>query len=246
MAQPYLHVSSFLHHRARPAKLGTRNQSSFEQHPLRYISQWLDEQWSGVGVVVRPSHPLTKEKARRRYRLLIIDGHGSHVTKAFIDYCDENKILLFIFPPHATHTLQPLDVVCFKSLASNYSNELTNQYHRRLGESPMNKSDFLTLFIPAWERTFTNKLVKQAFECTGIHPRNADVILDRFRTLTPQPPATPPEQTITHKASTEPDIHKFSTLVDSTVRDQNWDAANAVKQSFHQVLVRFELEKHEK
>jgi hypothetical protein len=190
--------------------------------------------------------PLTKEKARRRYRLLIIDGHGSHVTKAFIDYCHENKILLFVFPPHATHTLQPLDVVCFKSLASNYSNELANQHQRRLGESPMNKGDFLTLFIPAWERTFTNKLVKQAFECTGIHPRNADVILDRFRTSTPQPPAMPPDQTGPHEASTEPDIHKFSTLVDRAVRDQNWDAANAVKQSFHQVLVRFELEKHEK
>ncbi len=47
----------------------------------------------------------TKAKARRRWRLLIIDGHGSHVTKAFIDYCDRHKILLMIFPPHATHTL---------------------------------------------------------------------------------------------------------------------------------------------
>ena len=59
----------------------------------------------------------TKPKARREWRLLIIDGHGSHITKPFIDYCDANKILLMIFPPHATHTLQPLDVVCFKPLA---------------------------------------------------------------------------------------------------------------------------------
>jgi hypothetical protein len=47
----------------------------------------------------------TKAKARRRYRLLILDGHGSHVTKDFIDYCDSYKILLLIFPPYATHTL---------------------------------------------------------------------------------------------------------------------------------------------
>lgn len=39
-----------------------------------------------------------------------MDGHQSHLTKDFIDYCDHNKILLAIFPPHATHTLQPLDV----------------------------------------------------------------------------------------------------------------------------------------
>jgi hypothetical protein len=60
-------------------------------------------------------HP--KVKARGKYRLLILDGHGSHVTKAFIDYAHEHKILPLIFPPHATHTLQPLDVACFKSLA---------------------------------------------------------------------------------------------------------------------------------
>ena len=110
----------------------------------------------------------------------------------------------------------------------------------------MNNSDFLTLFLSSWERTLTNKLVKKAFECTRIHPCNADVILDRFRTSTPQPPATPPEQTRPHEASTEPDIHNCSTLVDRAVKNQNRDAANAMEQSFHQVLVRFELEKHEK
>ena len=30
----------------------------------------------------------TKEKARSSYRLLILDGHGSHLTMEFIDYCD--------------------------------------------------------------------------------------------------------------------------------------------------------------
>jgi len=63
----------------------------------------------------------TKAKARRSYRLLIVDGHGSHVTKDFIDYCDQNKILLAILPPHSTHTLQPLDVVLFKPLKIQFS-----------------------------------------------------------------------------------------------------------------------------
>lgn len=66
----------------------------------------------------------TKKKARRTYRLLIVDGHGSHLTMDFIRYCDNNRILLCIMPPHSTHTLQPLDVVCFKPLASNYNNAL--------------------------------------------------------------------------------------------------------------------------
>jgi hypothetical protein len=44
----------------------------------------------------------TKAKARRSYRLLILDGHGSHVTMDFISYCDQNKILLVVLPPHST------------------------------------------------------------------------------------------------------------------------------------------------
>ena len=47
----------------------------------------------------------SKAKARRKYRLLILDGHGSHVTMDFINYCDQNKILLAILPPHSTYTL---------------------------------------------------------------------------------------------------------------------------------------------
>jgi hypothetical protein len=59
----------------------------------------------------------TKPKSRAQKRLLILDGYGSHITKDFMDYCDNHLILLFVLPPHATYTLQLLDVVCFKSLA---------------------------------------------------------------------------------------------------------------------------------
>jgi hypothetical protein len=62
----------------------------------------------------------TKEKCRRSWRLLILNGHGSHVTIEFINYCDENRILLAIFPPHSTHSLQLLDVVMFSPLQRTY------------------------------------------------------------------------------------------------------------------------------
>jgi hypothetical protein len=40
--------------------------------------------------------PSTKEKAGRSYRLLILYGHGSHLTMDFIEYCDWNRILLAV------------------------------------------------------------------------------------------------------------------------------------------------------
>jgi hypothetical protein len=66
----------------------------------------------------------TKQKARCGYRLLILDGHSSHLTSDFINFCNSNQILLAIFPPHATHSLQPLDVKLFASLSKYYSQEL--------------------------------------------------------------------------------------------------------------------------
>jgi hypothetical protein len=90
----------------------------------------------------------TKAKARRSYRLLILDGHGSHVTMDFISYCDQNKILLAIFPPHSTRTLQPLDVVLFKPLSIAYSAALSSHLHSSQGLLRITKGDFFSLF---WE-----------------------------------------------------------------------------------------------
>src|SRR5436853_2899042 len=46
--------------------------------------------------------------------MLILDGYNSHTDYAVKDWCSKHHILLFTFPPHATHLLQPLDVVCFQ------------------------------------------------------------------------------------------------------------------------------------
>jgi hypothetical protein len=97
------------------------------QHQVFYTSSLTG--WSnndiGLAWLEQVFDRYTKAKARRAWRLLIVDGHGSHVTSDFIEYCHENKILLLILPAHSTHTLQPLDVVMFKSLSSGYSGQLS-------------------------------------------------------------------------------------------------------------------------
>ena len=145
-----------------------------ETHSLYFsVSQsgWTNDDL-GVAWLKQVFDPTTSEKARRNYRLLILDGHGSHVTTRFLDYCDDNRILVLVYPPHATHTLQPLDISCFKPLSQSYSNELTYQHHITEGDLPVDKADFISLFWPAWVSTFTEKLTLRAFEVTGIHPLN--------------------------------------------------------------------------
>lgn len=97
----------------------------------------------------------TKATARSKWRLLVIDGHGSHITKRFLTYCHNNKILVAVFPPHSTHTLQPLDVVMFKPLATKYSKNLTQRASKSKGLLPVKKGDFFSLFWDAWTSSFT-------------------------------------------------------------------------------------------
>jgi hypothetical protein len=105
----------------------------------------------------------TKKKARSSYRLLILDGHGSHVTMDFIEYCDKNRILLAVFPPHSTHSLQLLDVVCFALLAGSCTNQLITNTQHSQGLLPLEKSDFFLFFWHAWTSTFTEKLILMSF-----------------------------------------------------------------------------------
>jgi hypothetical protein len=124
----------------------------------------------------------TKQKARRgrEWRLLIVDGHGSHLTEGFFDYCLKHRILLAVFPPHSTHTLQPLDVVCFKPFASAYSKHLTLRLQNTQGLVPIKKGDFFLLFWDAWLEAITKKTVLRSFEATGVWPMEREVIMKRF------------------------------------------------------------------
>lgn len=117
---------------------------------------------------------LTKSKARSSYRILILDGHGSHLTDDFISYCDSNKILLMVFPPHSTHSLQPLDVVLFSPLSTAYSTELARHLHQSQGLIAVKKGDFFPLFWAAYNTSFTSKNILKAFEATGVAPPDAN------------------------------------------------------------------------
>ena len=88
----------------------------------------------GVEWLRRCFEPSTHEKVGEGYRILIMDGHGSHVTGNFIAYCMDHKILLLHLPPHTSHLLQPLDVELFsplkKALSANLDPLIRTQVSR--------------------------------------------------------------------------------------------------------------------
>lgn len=65
--------------------------------------------------------PSTSSLPKGRYRLLILDGHGGHLTSKFDEICEQNGIIPICMPPHSSHLLQPFDISYFAVLKKSYS-----------------------------------------------------------------------------------------------------------------------------
>ena len=53
-------------------------------------------------------------------RILIIDGHGSHLTLGVLDAAREANVEFFCLLPHTMHIAQPLDVALYAPLKSYF------------------------------------------------------------------------------------------------------------------------------
>ena len=119
----------------------------------------------------------TKEKANGEYWVLLMDGHSSHYTLEILQYVNDNKIRILGYPPHCTHVLQGLDVVCFAKMKSEFRHKI--QAFEDLHFSNVAKSDFAGVFSCAFLCAFTPDTIKAAFSTTGIFPFNPDIILEK-------------------------------------------------------------------
>jgi hypothetical protein len=145
--------------------------------------------------------PATKAKAGRSKRLLIVDRHSSYVNMEFINWADQNSIIIYILPSHTTHQLQPLDVGLFSPLSTAYSKQLSNLMHKSLGMVSMTKRFFYPLFRNAYRASFTKKNILHAFEKPGIFPVDLKKVLGKLKRLeVPNGPDLPVTQLQTPKS----------------------------------------------
>ena len=87
-------------------------------------------------------------------KLLILDGHGSHLNIDIISLCQENNIQLYCLPTHTTHIFQPLDVVVFCPVKSHFNKITQHLKLTTLGWSnPINccKTNFSKIYKEPWE-----------------------------------------------------------------------------------------------
>jgi hypothetical protein len=215
------------------------NQAFFTSSPSGWTNNELGLAWL-KGVFDRE----TKAKARLAYRLLILDGHGSHITQDFIEFCDNNKILLAVLPPHSTHSLQPLDVGMFSPLAQAYSNQLASFMHQSQGLSSITKRDFYRLFNLAWKSSFIKTTILKSFKATGLSPFNPDVILGKFYTKqsTDDRPASSGSNSSVLSSS---DWRKIEMLLREVVNDLYNNKTKKLSRTIHTISVRNDLLQHE-
>ena len=131
----------------------------------------------------------TRDKAKRSWRLLLLDGHASHVNITFLERCLELRILLAIYPPHSTHKLQPLDVSCFRPLAQNYNTILNRHIHNTAGICAIRKADFFKIFYEAWHKSFKKDIISSAWRKTGLFPWDPRAVLNTLKKAAPGPDA---------------------------------------------------------
>ena len=134
------------------------------------------------------------------HQLLLLDGYGSHCMYEFLDYCEKNKIVLFCLPPHATHLLQPLDVVVFQPYKHWHAEAVDAA--ACTGCVDFNKLEFLKALGSIRQKALKPSTILSVFRETGLIPYRPKKVVDRLREKEKKRqkdtelrrPATPPVQ----------------------------------------------------
>jgi hypothetical protein len=132
--------------------------------------------------------PETRRNDGKR-RLLLLDGHGSHLTARFIAFCIDKTIDLVVLPPHTSHILQPLDVGVFSPLKRALSTEIEKLF--RLDTRRIPRIEWTEAYITARNRAFIPRSIESSFRASGIYPLSPITILSTLRMPTSTPPTTP-------------------------------------------------------
>jgi hypothetical protein len=171
------------------------------------------------------------------YRILLCDGHDSHVSASLVGYCIQNRILLVLLPPHSSHLLQPLDVGIFRPLKTALAHRQTQLF--RSGVRRIEKAEWVEDFMEAQEDAITEKNVLSAWRSAGLFPENVhrmlhqlpdDTISDPPDVSTSAPPtaddnstpffisSSPPEPSILHSKNRAFLASLASTNIDTQFR----------------------------
>jgi hypothetical protein len=146
---------------------------------LDYLTNWQfttsEKGWTndaiGLEWLKKVFLPGSKPAKTNEKRLLILDGHGSHITPDFMRICVTNRVHLLYLPPHTSHVLQPLDISVFGPLKAAYRAALTLA-NPLADVGPTRKEDFLNCYFQARNKAITTHNALSGWKGAGLWPIN--------------------------------------------------------------------------
>lgn len=124
--------------------------------------------------------------------MIVLDGHESHLSTQFEDFCKEKNIITLCLPAHSLHLTQPLDVGCFSVLKRLYGRELEAFIKAYINY--ITKIEFLLAFKATHFKTITAANIQAGFRGAGLVPYDPQAVLSKIniklRTPTPTGPSS--------------------------------------------------------
>lgn len=137
------------------------------------------------------------------------------------------------FPPHSTHSLQPLDVGIFSPLSRAYGNQLERFLHNSQGLSAITKRDFFALFWRSWDTALSSKNIESSWRSVGIWPWNPEHVLARFTKIPEERPSSSESSKSVLQAE---DWRRIETLLRKVVSDVYHQDTKILSSTMHHLL----------
>jgi len=188
----------------------------------------------------------TKDRTIGRYRLLILDGHGSHVTPEFDQYCLERSIIVLCMPAHSSHLLQPLDVGCFSVLKRSYGKRVETLMS--LGVNQIDKQEFLSIYQEARAEALHQNNIRSGFAATGLVPYKPDRVLSLLHAQYHMPsPQLRPQTQLAWTAETPHDVVELehqTKLIKQYLRRRTQSPPSPTEQVLNQLVKGCQMAMH--
>ena len=134
----------------------------------------------------------TTARTKGPYRMLVLDGHESHESAEFQEYCKAHNIITLGLPPHSSHLTQPLDVGCFSVLKRAYGRQIETFIKAHINH--ITKVEFFLAFAAAYKESITAQNAQAGFRGAGLVPFDPQAVLSKLdvklRTPDPSRPST--------------------------------------------------------
>ena len=136
--------------------------------PNAWMTAFLFSAWiTHFITMVRTRYGLSQENRH----LLVLDGHGSHVTLEVVQKAKAEGLDIITLPSHTSHRLQPLDVSIFKpfKVAFRACRDRWTVNNKGKGASKEDLAEWVSLGL---KKALTVDKIQKGFACTGIWPLN--------------------------------------------------------------------------